>query len=523
MKKLIGLLVIAQLLACSPKIQTNKGDTNVVKPNKKDAFIDIVLLQANDVYQISPSSGDDLGGMARVATLKQKLRIENPNTLFCMAGDFLNPSVIGTIKYNGRAISGEQMVAAMNTAGVDLVTFGNHEFDLKQSELQSRINESEFDWITNNAYETDSTMMQPFGRQMGKNEPKTSFSPHKIVTFKDSDGTLVKIGFFGTVLPANKKPYIVYKDVYEECRNSVNDLKKKGADLIIGLTHVAIDDDKEIAKQNPDISLIMGGHEHVNMKHAIGNVVITKADANAKTVWIHKIRYNKKTKEKTLTSELVTVNNTIADEFETQKVVQRWEFIADSCMRAQGFVPDEVVTDVTEMLDAREITNRYQQSNLGNIIGHSMAMVAKKPVDAAFFNSGSIRLDDQIKGKMTQKDVISILPYGGSLVEMDIKGSELRKVLGGGLLSKGRGGYLQWYNIGWEKDYDFLIGGKALELDKTYHIITSTFLFSGAEGNLDFFNEKNPYVSNVSKPDPKDKNDLRNDIRQAVIQYYKKK
>jgi len=32
----------------------------------------------------------------------------------------------------------------MNAAGMDLVVFGNHEFDIKESELQLRLNESTF-------------------------------------------------------------------------------------------------------------------------------------------------------------------------------------------------------------------------------------------------------------------------------------------------------------------------------------------------------------------------------------------
>lgn len=67
-----------------------------------------------------------------------------------MAGDFLNPSLLGTIKIDDERISGKQMIEVMNAMNFDLVTFGNHEFDIKEDELQKRLNESTFPWMSSN-------------------------------------------------------------------------------------------------------------------------------------------------------------------------------------------------------------------------------------------------------------------------------------------------------------------------------------------------------------------------------------
>ena len=64
-----------------------------------DGKISFTLLQLNDVYEISSIQGGKFGGMARVETLHQDLLAENKNTLLVMAVDFLNPSLIGTMKY----------------------------------------------------------------------------------------------------------------------------------------------------------------------------------------------------------------------------------------------------------------------------------------------------------------------------------------------------------------------------------------------------------------------------------------
>jgi len=121
-------------------------------PKRDDGKIDVVFVQVNDVYEIAPLEGGKTGGMARVATLKKEYLKANPNTFLIMAGDFLSPSVYNSLKYNGERIRGQQMVESMNAAGMDYAIFGNHEFDITESELQKRINESSFQWISSNTF-----------------------------------------------------------------------------------------------------------------------------------------------------------------------------------------------------------------------------------------------------------------------------------------------------------------------------------------------------------------------------------
>src|SRR5262245_58914647 len=80
----------------------------------------LTILQLNEVYSTVPVDG--AGGLARVATLKQRLTRDGATTLMLLAGDFLSSSVASTI------FKGEQMIAALNAAGLDIATLGNHEF-----------------------------------------------------------------------------------------------------------------------------------------------------------------------------------------------------------------------------------------------------------------------------------------------------------------------------------------------------------------------------------------------------------
>ena len=112
--------------------------TRVAK--RDNGKIDVVFVQINDVYEIAPVAGGKEGGMARVATVKKEYLRKNPNTFLIMAGDFVSPSVYNSLQYLGQRIRGKQMVEVMTVAGTNLAVFGNHEFDITESELQDRIN-----------------------------------------------------------------------------------------------------------------------------------------------------------------------------------------------------------------------------------------------------------------------------------------------------------------------------------------------------------------------------------------------
>jgi 2',3'-cyclic-nucleotide 2'-phosphodiesterase (5'-nucleotidase family) len=514
--KIIKLSLFTALLFAFAACATTKKTTVY---GEADGKVEWIFLQLNDVYEIGSLENGKSGGLARVSTVKQNLLKENPNVFTVLAGDFLSPSVIGTLKYEGSGIKGRQMVETMNALGVNLVCFGNHEFDLDYVDLQKRMDESTFEWLSSNAFKTEGEGIVAFG----KTGDADGHPEYKILTINDGKANeSVKVGIWGVVLDANKKDYVQYSDPLERSKSLIADVLPKEAEVFVGLTHVTVDMDKQIATESPSVSLIMGGHEHNNQIYKVGQTTIAKADANAKTVYVHRCSYNLKTKKTTVNSELIKIDESLADEPKVAAVIQKWNDIADKSFKAGGFNPNETVVELTEILDGREASMRLQQNNLGNAIAKSMSAVAKKPVDCAFFNSGSVRIDDQVTGKITQKDIIRIMPFGGKIVEFDIKGSELRKVLLAGLLSKGRGGYLQWDKVSYDDASKLLtVNGSILNEGRTYHCVTNDFLLTGKENNLDFFNTKNPNLSNIEMPT--DANDVKNDIRKAFIQYLKNK
>ncbi len=505
------LVVIIILSACSPSRQETAG-----KDNRK---ISMTFVQVNDVYEIAPLEGGKTGGMARVATIKKEWRAKNPNTLLVMAGDFLSPSVFNSLKYEGNRIRGKQMVEAMNTAGTDLAVFGNHEFDITESELQSRINESQFQWISSNTFHKTGNTMAPF---LKTNASGTGAFPEAyIMPVRDADGTTAKIGFIGLTLPFNKASYVSYTDaltvaqtLYERIRDS--------CDAVIAITHQSMAEDILLAQKIPGLALIMGGHEHERQFAKIGDVYITKADANARSAYIIKLRINTKKHMLTVRTELKRIDETVPMDSATYAVVKKWTGIADRNYASLGFDARKVVMRSGEPLDGREAMIRTRPTNFTKMIVAAMQQ-ASPAADVVMINAGSIRVDDILQVPVSQYDIIRSLPFGGSLMEVDMKGSLLIKVLEAGKKNRGIGGYLHYSpeitndeaSAGWSL--------KNIPLDpmKVYKVAITDFLMTGGEANMDFLKKDNPDIVKVY-PLYTDLNDARSDIRLAIIRYIEK-
>ncbi|MFM7400808.1 MAG: bifunctional metallophosphatase/5'-nucleotidase [Bacteroidota bacterium] len=500
-----------------------------------DGQIEVVFLQMNDVYEISPGA-DNRGGLARVAAIRKELLAKNPNTFTVLAGDFISPSITGSLKYENKRIRGRHMVETLNSLGLDMVVFGNHEFDYDQQDLQDRMNESAFEWLGGNlrmkpqtAVQGGAEVLKPFYQQ----KPDGSVSECKdtrVLHFTDADGTTLDLGVFGVVINTGKKPWVSYTDWESKARESYSALQP-ATDAVIAITHLNIADDKKLAGFLPQIPLVMGGHDHNNMIFRIGHTTVAKADANAKTVYIHTLHFDKQKKAITVKSELRQIDAALPDEPGTAAVVSKWEKIREEALSAAGIDSKRIIADLKEPLDCRESVIRHQQVPVGQLITGAMISASRNKPDAAFLNSGSIRIDDALSGKLSELDVARMMPYGGAILEVEMRGSLLKKTLDAGHANKGNGGYLQLREISRSAEGKWSVAGKELDENKLYRIALPEFLLSGNESNMAFLKastdadgkSNNPDIPVIIKPDTKDKSDIRNDIRLALIRFLSEK
>jgi 2',3'-cyclic-nucleotide 2'-phosphodiesterase (5'-nucleotidase family) len=126
------------------------------EPGSPRAAAPVTFLQINDVYSTVPIEG--VGGLARVATLKQQLAASGRTPFLVLAGDFLSPSVASSV------FKGSQMIAALNAAGLDLATLGNHEFDFGDEVLIERMREAKWQWVVSNVVDRTSSTGAPASR-----------------------------------------------------------------------------------------------------------------------------------------------------------------------------------------------------------------------------------------------------------------------------------------------------------------------------------------------------------------------
>jgi 5'-nucleotidase len=218
----------------------------------------ITILHTNDTHsQIEPFDTNhhkfaNKGGVARRASLVQKVRKENPNTLLLDAGDIFQ----GTPYFN--YFGGEIEFKLMSLLKYDAATMGNHDFDNSIEGFHHQLPNANFDFVCAN-YDFKNTILN------------TLVKPYKIF-FKDG----IKIGVFGLGIELQNlvSPELfketTYLDPIEITKDITRELKEnENCDLIICLSHLGYHykntqkvSDLKLAAATKDIDLIIGGHTH---------------------------------------------------------------------------------------------------------------------------------------------------------------------------------------------------------------------------------------------------------------------
>ena len=186
----------------------------------------------------------ELGGFARIKTVLDGMRADRPDLLLLHGGD----AVQGTA-YFPRF---EGMVAFdfLNFLGVDAMTFGNHEFDLGPAPIPKWINRSRFPWLAANidfsGVPAIAPLVQPFlVREIGGERVG-------IIGLTTEDTPLITRDVGRTV----------FHDPVSAARRQVEILTALGVNRIIVLSHLGYRRDLDLAAKVPGIDIIVGGHSH---------------------------------------------------------------------------------------------------------------------------------------------------------------------------------------------------------------------------------------------------------------------
>ncbi len=520
----------------------------------------ITLFHVNDVYEITPLGNGTIGGLARVGTLVRQLRSapEQYGTVITLwAGDAWSPSALGTALLNpmddstdprSRRFAGAQMVAAMNTLIegkplIEYAVFGNHEFDLSRSDFEQRLTDSHTRW---------------FSANVSVGHPRAS--DHHVIEVPTAEGaSAVRVGLIGSTIDSNRNKWVTYistpTDAAVASATGLREGGRSSVDILIGLTHLSLSDDRAVAGRAPQIDLILGGHEHErhyaapplgetctglpanglprrgsleqpirclrdNRRYRTDHAVsagapertpppIFKADANAKSAWVHRLRFDTDTRELRTESTLWELGPQVALDPDVEKVTREWyQRATDSFARqTPPFQIDRVVAETAVPLDGREVCVRGTTSSpspacspaLLDMIGDSLACGAGRSVDLTMFNGGSVRVDDIVAegaldgspAPVTQLDVLRILPYGGEVKTVEIKGDRLAEILTVGKTTcVGAGCFLQTENVSGSARDGWRVGGGPFASstpefrDRWFVVALNDYLLAGGERGL---------------------------------------
>ncbi len=389
--------------------------------------VNFTILQINDVYKIEGLEGGNVGGIARVRTLRKQLEAEGREVLVLHAGDILFPSVMS--KY----LRAQPMVKALNLLDGDpaafdkhfVAVFGNHEFDDKDPGLVlGRVAQSDFAWVSSNVRyrSTKDSNGGPFSQRL-KNV-------HDVIVM-DVGG--VRVGIFGLTVDSRHQDYVSYDygDITARkavTRAALHQLESEGAQVIIALTHQDLDQDMLMAKDYPEIDIVIGGHEHFYIERRVGQTWITKADSDAKSAIVYDVCV---ATDGTVTAihRKVEIGSEIDIDPVVDAEVQYWlTELSTEVYEVKGYDLEEELGSTKYLLEGVEPAVRGRETALGNFL----ADVARDKMksDLAFINGGSIRINDNIPpGPIRTNDIEGIFYFDNSLVSFELTGAEILGML----------------------------------------------------------------------------------------------
>jgi 2',3'-cyclic-nucleotide 2'-phosphodiesterase (5'-nucleotidase family) len=269
------------------------------------------------------------------------------------------------------------------------------------------------------------------------------------------------------------------------------EVRRKGARLIVLLTHLGLDEDTRLAAAVEGIDVIVGGHSHtvVTDPVTVGRTRIVQAGSHGLYLGVLDLTIDEKTgriEAATEKGELKAVPAGPDDPFDEQ--IAR---AADRYREKTGAIFRQVVGETRVPLTR----HADRESLLGDVIADAMRESAKAEI--AIQNSGAIRADIPAGG-ITLEQVATVLPFDDMLVAMDLSGAALR-----GLLEKSidrHKGILQVSGLevrleatapGEIRVKEVRVNGAPLDASRMYRVVTNDFLVAGGDRLGGFRNGRN--------------------------------
>jgi len=421
----------------------------------------LLILHTNDLHSrlegYAPSSdytplstGDDrtTGGFSRLAAVIEKERSEyGENMLLLDAGDFL----MGTIYHYMEEYHPFQMLL-MDEMGYDALALGNHEFDFGPDGLAKIINKS---------LEAGEIPPLLLGNAVSDKKDSADDSLEDLYERGVIRRSLVvernglKIGVFSLLGEDadESAPYAVpvtFDKITRSAKVLARELKEKGCDLVICLSHSGIEKDKNgewtgedvnLAEKVDDIDIIISGHSHTKLDHplVINNTPVVQTGSYGKNVGRMEIAVEDG-HVKLLDYRLVPLDDSIEGNRRVyEEILAQKELISQKLYRNTGIRVDSVVVETGFVLECNE-SGGLEESNLGPLVADAIHSYVNSETgtgtDISMVAAGVIR-DRMEPGVQTTQDIFRIMSLGKGedevpgypLARVFVNAKELKRIL----------------------------------------------------------------------------------------------
>lgn len=509
--KWLLLLSLALFLFVSSGCSNRTAAPIAPDVSRKLTFLGTADLQGQ--LEPSPSSitlnGNDqkvqvVGGISRIASITKEVKNSTDHPVITLtSGDDLMGRYF-------HMFQGEAITSLFSIAGYTVFALGNHEFDFGPTVLGKALEQSDM-FILCSDLNIARTALQGTCQQS---------------LIQEYDG--IRVGYFSLMTPdfaniTHSGDVTLRGSNSEIAREMVSVLRLKGADVIVAITHIGINLDRNLAAQVDGIDIIFGGHSHEYLPQleTINNTLIVNGGEKGTAVVRLDVALNEERHllPQSASYSLIPVLEPTPEDPETAKQLQHFT----------DRLPATVVLGRTEAewhLDKGSL--RSGESSVANMIND--LILEKFQVDLVLNNSGAFRGKKVYpKGPVTDTMLHEVDEFNNNIYLLKIKGKYLREILEHSAVSIGHGGFLQIAGariaikatatkqviVKTNKQWQVTRPGQqivtvkirnnhgsytALDPEKTYTIATNAFLTSNGGDNYFWFKQygteqRNTYTS----------------------------
>ena len=373
----------------------------------------------------------EVGGFAKIKTLINEKKKENPDTLVLDGGDFSMGTLIQTV-YDTEAAE----LRMLGYLGYDVTTLGNHEYDYRSAGLANMLNAAV------NSGETlpeivvcnvDWDAMEKDGLSDGQKQIQSAFETYGVKDYamvQKGDVKIAVVGVFGKdALECAPTCELSFKDPVEAVKQTVEEIRKnEDADMIACVSHSGTwedeskSEDELLAKAVPELDLIISGHTHSELTEAIqhGNTYIVSCGEYGRNLGSLSMTQKQDGRWDLTFYDLIPVSEDIKPDEATQKRIDELMDKVDTNYLADfGYTRKEVLAqNDVEFNSLEEMETKHEELNLGDIMSDAYVYAVENseyydgdPVDVAVVPSGTVR-DTYTKGDITVEDVYNSFSLG---------------------------------------------------------------------------------------------------------------